>query len=258
MIGLILGTSEGKKILSLLNEYTNDLFVSTASTYGGELLKDYKYKILNTTPLDKEKLIQRIKENNINIFIDASHPYALEVTKNLQDACTECDIEYIRYERPSIVEKYKDNSNVVLLNDYEDLKDYLEKVDGTILNTSGSRNLDKILNLQNKNRIIHRVLPSVKVLQESFALGVKVEDLIAIKGPVSYELNLAFIKEYNGKAMIMKDSGVEGGTEDKLRACIDANIYAFVIGRKEKQYENVFYSEEELVEYLRDKLLYAK
>ena len=46
MIGLILGTVEGKKILSLLNKFTEDIFVSTATEYGGELLKNYKYKIL--------------------------------------------------------------------------------------------------------------------------------------------------------------------------------------------------------------------
>ena len=40
MIGLILGTSEGKKLLSLINKYTEDIFVSTATEYGGELLKE--------------------------------------------------------------------------------------------------------------------------------------------------------------------------------------------------------------------------
>lgn len=250
MIGLILGTSEGKKIISLLNEFTDDLFLSTASDYGGELLKDYKYKVLNTSPLDKEKLKEAIKENDITLFIDASHPYALEITKNLQEACKESNIEYVRYERPSIIEKYKDNNKVIIVEDYYDLKDYIERVQGTILNTSGSRNLKKILELNTKNRIIHRVLPSMKVLQECFDLGVKVEDIIAIKGPVSYQLNIAFINEYQGKAMIMKDSGIQGGTEEKLKACIDSDIYAFVIDRKDKEYKNVFYKEEDLVRYI--------
>lgn len=250
MIGLILGTSEGKKILSLLNEFTDDLFLSTASNYGGELLKDYKYKILNTAPLDKEKLKEAITENNIKLFIDASHPYALEITKNLQEACSETNIEYVRYERPSIIEKYKDNNKVVIVNDYEDLKNHLGCIQGTILNTSGSRNLKKILDISINNRIVHRVLPSVKVLQECFDIGVRVEDLIAIKGPISYEMNIAFIKEYNGKAMIMKDSGIQGGTEEKLKACIDSDIYAFVIDRKEKQYKDVYFNEEGLVQYI--------
>ena len=42
MIGFILGTSEGKKILSLINKYTDEIAVSTATSYGGQLLKEYK------------------------------------------------------------------------------------------------------------------------------------------------------------------------------------------------------------------------
>ena len=34
------------------------------------------------------------------------------------------------------------------------------------------------------------------------------------------------------KAIIMKDSGVQGGTQDKIKAAIDNNIQAFIIGRK--------------------------
>lgn len=44
MIGFILGTSEGKKILSLMNNYTDNIAVSTATSYGGQLLQDFKIK----------------------------------------------------------------------------------------------------------------------------------------------------------------------------------------------------------------------
>jgi len=51
--------------------------------------------------------------------------------------------------------------------------------------------------------------------------------------------------------MILKDSGIEGGTEEKLKSCLDNNIYGFVIGRKSVEYKNVFSDIEELVKYLR-------
>ncbi len=56
MIGFILGTSEGKKIVSLMNEFTDDIAVSTATSYGGQLLENYKIKELNTKPLNKEEM----------------------------------------------------------------------------------------------------------------------------------------------------------------------------------------------------------
>ncbi|WP_434291694.1 cobalt-precorrin-6A reductase [Clostridium botulinum] len=250
MIALILGTSEGREILSLLNKFTDNILISTATAYGGEILKNYKYKKLNTKPLNKEELSNMLKENQVNILIDASHPYALEVTKNAREVSKDLNIEYVRYERSSSAEEFKENKKVVFLEDYKDLNEALKNIKGNILNTSGSRNMDKILDLKLENRIIHRVLPSVKVLEDCFNLGVKVEDLMAIKGPISKELNKAFIKDYDAKALILKDSGPQGGTKEKILACLECDIYALVIKRKKINYEREFNNIETLVEYI--------
>ncbi|NFM16357.1 cobalt-precorrin-6A reductase [Clostridium sporogenes] len=250
MIALILGTSEGREILSLLNKFTDNILISTATAYGGEILKNYKYKKLNTKPLNKKELSNMLKKNQVNILIDASHPYALEVTKNAREVSKDLNIEYVRYERPSSAEEFKGNKKVVFLEDYKDLNEALKNIKGNILNTSGSRNMDKILDLKLENRIIHRVLPSVKVLEDCFNLGVKVEDLMAIKGPISKELNKAFIKDYDAKALILKDSGPQGGTKEKILACLECDIYALVIRRKKTNYEKEFNNIENLVEYI--------
>lgn len=251
MIALILGTKEGRDILSLLNKFTEDLFISTATKYGGEILKDYNFKIMNDKPLNKDEMINVLKKNKIKALIDASHPYALEVTKTCMEVSKELDIEYIRYERPSVLKEFKGEDKVITLESYEDLKDAISKIKGNILNTSGSRNIEKILNLNLENRIIHRILPSVKVLQKCLNLKIKVEDIIAIKGPITKELNDAFIKDYDGKALILKDSGKEGGTKEKILACLENNIYALVIKRKKVYYENQFNDVENLVSYIK-------
>lgn len=255
MIALFLGTSEGKKILSLLNSFTEDIFISTTTAYGGQLLALYKYKILNTKPLDKIGLAEAFKKNNIKVVVDATHPYATEITRTLMDLCAEHSLEYIRYERPPIIDKFKGHKEIIQIESYEQLFEIMRNIRGTILNTTGSRNIKKLMDLGIKNRIVHRVLPSVEVMDEYFSLGLKVEDIIAIKGPISYDLNCSFIKEYEAKAIILKDSGIQGGTEEKLRAAIDLGITAFVIGRSIINYENAFYNEEELVEYIRTEVL---
>ncbi len=254
MIGLILGTSEGKRILSLLNKYTEDIFITTATAYGGELLKNYKYKVLNTKPLDYDALKKALIDNGVTMLVDASHPYAEEITQNAKKACQELSVEYVRYERPSIIEKYKNQEQIIQVESYEELKDKLFDIKGCILNTTGSRNIEKIKNLNLDNRIIHRVLPSAKVMENIISQGIKVEDIIAIKGPVSYELNRAFIKEYDAKAIILKDSGKEGGTEEKLLSAVDLGIYAFVLKRKKLEEENVYSDEKNLVKYIKNKI----
>lgn len=239
MIGLILGTSEGKEILEKLNRFTEDIFVTTATAYGGELLKDYKYKYINSSPLSKEALKKLLLEYKVSMLVDATHPYAVEITDNTRNICREINIKYIRYERPSIVDQYLSYSNIKLVDSLEQIKDEVisNKIEGCILNTTGSKAVDKFMNLGLSNRIIHRVLPTTESVEKCLTSGVKVEDIIAIKGPVSIELNNAFIKEYSAEVMILKDSGAAGGTEEKLKAAIEQGIWAFVLKRKKDNSE---------------------
>lgn len=249
MIGFILGTSEGKKILKMMNRYTDKIVVSTATEYGGELLKEYKVSHLNTRPLDKDGLIDLIKKFNIEVLVDASHPYATEVSKNAMQSAKDSGIAYIRYEREGVLSS-SDYKNIIKIQGYNELKEVLEEIDGNILNTTGSRNIGNILKLNCRNRIIHRILPSSKILQEVLDLGVDVQDVIAIKGPVGYKLNKGFIDQYNAKAIITKDSGTVGGALEKLQAAIDRNIKLIVIDKPKMNYGDTFYNETELVEHL--------
>lgn len=250
MICVIAGTTEGREMIKELNKYTDDILVSTATSYGGELLKEYRYKILNDRPLNSQDMQKMFEENKVNVVIDTSHPYAVEVSENLMNVCRLASIKYIRLERKGVAYKFTNEDKVIIVESYEELYSHLKNITGNILNTTGSRNLNKILGLKLSNRIIHRVLPSLKVLQECLELGVSVENIIAIKGPISYDLNRAFIKEYDAKAILLKDSGPEGGTEEKIRAAVDEDIYTFIIGRKTLKYDNIFYDVKDVVREL--------
>ena len=262
MIGLIVGTSEGKNIISLLNEFTDNIFISTATAYGGDILKEYKYKKLNSIPLDTLGLKKMLLEQGVSVLVDASHPYAVEITKNCKRVCEDLQIKYLRYERPSIIDKYLNCEKFISVSSYEDLEEKLNGIkelsgrENVILNTTGSRNIDKLMSSTITNRIVHRVLPSREVIKYCFDLGVKVEDIIAIKGPITFELNLGFIRQYNAKGIILKDSGKQGGTEEKIKAALQEKIYIFVLERKKEQFENIFYSEKQLVDYIRKNNLY--
>lgn len=253
MVGLILGTSEGKEILSKLNVFTEDIFVTTATSYGGELLKDYKYKYINSSPLTKEELKEHLIRYRVKTLVDAAHPYAVEIRKNTREICKELKIEYIRYERPSVIEEYLKNDNIKLINSIEDIKDEVikNKIQGTILNTTGSRNVDRFIELGLQNRIIHRVLPTTESLEKCLNCGVKAHDIVAVKGPIGLELNIAFIKEYKAEALVLKDSGTAGGTEEKLKAAIEEGILALVLKRKYiDNSENNFSDIDKLIEYI--------
>lgn len=249
MIGFILGTSEGRKILSLINKYTDDIAVSTATTYGGELLKEFNIKVLNTKPLNKDEMLNWIKMNDINLIVDASHPYAQEVTKTVLECSQELRIKFVRYERKGSLEDISDDT-IIRVKDYYEAIKIIRNIDGNVLNTTGGNNVSKFLDLDFKHRIIHRILPSPKVLGKIVDLGVSIKDIIAMQGPISYELEKAFIHQYKAKAILTKDSGIEGGTLEKYNAAKAENIKLIVI-EKPKFVEAIsFYNEEELVKYI--------
>lgn len=250
MIGLVLGTTEGKKILSRMNVFTDDIYISTATKYGLSIYYGLKYKHANTQPLDAMGFEREIKKFDIDTFIDVSHPYASEVSDNLLNACRKCEVKYIRYERCGVAHEFKDNPEVVLVDGYKDIVHALKNIGGTVLNTTGSRNIETILNLNIKNRILHRVLPMSKVILELESLDVKLQDIIAIKmDPKVQEINQALFKVYDIKALITKDSGVEGGTGKKIEAAIKSNIKVIVIKKKGKTVPNTFDDIDDLVEH---------
>jgi len=249
MIGFILGTSEGRKILSLINKYTHEIAVTTATSYGGELLKEFNIKVLNTKPLNKEEMSNWIVINKIDVLVDASHPYAQEVTKTASECANDLKIQYVRYERQGILENIT-GEDIIRVENYDEAIDIIKKIDGNILNTTGGNNVSKFLRLDFKYRIIHRILPSPKVLANIVEVGISIKDIIALQGPISYELEKAFINQYDVKAILTKDSGIEGGVLEKLKAARECKIKLIVIERPKFIGDLIFNNEEELVEYL--------
>ncbi len=162
MIALILGTSEGREFLQKLKGFEKKIVISTATEYGGELLKEFKVAFMNTKPLDEEGLLNFAKEFNLKGIVDASHPYAKNVSENTIKVCKKLNIEYIRYERNGVL-KELDNPNIIRISGLDKLKELDSTINGPILNTTGSNGVKQILESSLENRVIHRVLPSKRL-----------------------------------------------------------------------------------------------
>jgi len=249
MIGLFLGTSEGREILRNLNEFTDNIYVSTATEYGGDILKEYDYKYLNTAPLTQKDMIRVVEKYGISMIIDASHPYATEVTDNIMATCEQKALPYLRYERPSVVDEYMPNPNIRIIDDYKDLEESLKGISGIIMNTTGSNNVEKLEIMKLPNRIIHKVLPIKEVLTKLYYLDIPIKNIVAIYGGGSKDFNKALFEEYNAQAVIMKDSGKQGKTKEKIEAALELGIPIFIIDRRKKQYKNVFENEKDIVNF---------
>lgn len=90
------GTTEGRKLVEYASEHDINCYVSTATEYGKSILGNLKGIECISGRMDETEIEDFVKDHDIRLVIDATHPFAVEVTKNIRAACLNADTQYIR------------------------------------------------------------------------------------------------------------------------------------------------------------------
>lgn len=248
MILVLSGTQDGREIALKLHEQGLEVLATAVSQYGGTLLTEQGLEV-NVGALSKDDLANLISDRGITKIIDATHPYAQGVSKMTLQLCQEKGMPYYRYERPEVLIGDQNNNHKI---DYKNLiiikvKNISEaakkavELGKNIFLTIGSNHLEEFLsNLDTKDNITARVLPDPKVLEKCFKTGLKPENIIAMQGPFSKEMNLLMFKERKAQVIISKDSGKIGGTDNKLLAADELNLPVIILERPKIDYPRVY------------------
>ncbi|MBR6091062.1 MAG: precorrin-6A reductase, partial [Anaerolineaceae bacterium] len=246
-ICLFAGTSEGRALTEFLGKQPCGLTVCVATEYGGELLACPEQVRVIRQRLSQEEILNLLEENNYDLVIDATHPYAVKVTENISEACGKTGTEYLRLLRG----KSQDDADAVIVPDVGSAVDFLETVTGNILLTTGSKDIDKFSRLTDfSGRVFARVLPMISSLEACRDAGLRASQIIAMQGPFSVETNLAQLHETGARWLVTKDSGTAGGFEAKAEAARMAGAGLVVIGRPPQQNG---LSETETYEFLKNR-----
>ena len=249
MILVLGGTSDSIEICNLLNKQNLSYFVSVTTVYGEELARRCTDKVL-LKKLTIEDMVDFIKENKIDKVIDATHPYAVEVSTNAIKACELSNIKYIRFERESLINQI-DYENKYIVETIEEACDVANKIGNNIFIGTGSKNLGIYKELIKNKNLMARVLPTSEVLIICENLGFNADNIIAMKGPFTQEMNESTYKQYNIDLVITKESGAAGGFLEKVNACKTLNIPVVIMKRKEMNYPNTIGTVERLVDLVK-------
>ncbi|MCC0638196.1 MULTISPECIES: precorrin-6A reductase [unclassified Clostridioides] len=238
MILILGGTSDSLAICDMINELENQSYVLSVTTeYGKELAQKHTNNIV-LGKLGKEEMLRFIKDNHIARIIDATHPYAVEVSKNAITCAKLSNIEYIRFERKSLIEEIN-YDNKFIVDTIEEACKIANKIGKNIFIGTGSKNLNRFVEgISNKNLVV-RVLPASEVILSCEKLGLNADNIVAMKGPFSQCINEETYKHYDVDLVITKESGVAGGFLEKVNACKNLNIPVVIIKRESINYENV-------------------
>ena len=232
------GTTEGRTLSDALSAHKIKHIVCVAGTYGEEMMTEDPCREVHVGRMDADAMKEffgKVGAGNDTLVVDATHPYASEVTANIKSACEETGLSYVRVVRSgdeSVAEGYPKYASA------EDCAKALNSTDSNILLTTGSKELGVYVENVSEEvlaRTYVRVLPSIESLEICEKCGIEKSHIIAMHGPFSKDMNAALIRQYSIKHLVTKESGGAGGFDEKILAAREEGITAHIIERPSKE-----------------------
>lgn len=218
------GTTEGRIFSKQLAALGADVLVSVATPLGAEEQGAFSGITVHCgrlAPAEMSALLQ-----GADLCVDATHPYAVDATKNIREACRQSGTEYHRLLR---TESPLPTGSMVFASAAH-AAGFLAETSGGILLTTGAKELDAFAALA-PERIFPRVLPTREGISACETAGIPHKNIIAMQGPFSYALNCALLEQFHIRFLVTKDGGAAGGFAEKARASADTGVQLLVIRR---------------------------
>lgn len=243
---ILAGTTEGRVLSDKLEEAGINHIVSVASEYGETMLGEGEFRTIRIGKLDEDAMTLYLEGEGFSegdFLVDATHPYAKEVTENAGKVAEKMGLKYLRVKRDRVDIPVSENIHIFKSIDLcaEALTKFLNQKENQrepVLITTGSNNLEifaETLSAEVLKNTYVRVIPTIESIEKCKRLGFEESHIIALQGPFSVELNVALIKQYGIRHLITKESGTAGGFGEKIEAAEKCGISTYVITRSEEE-----------------------
>ena len=249
------GTTEGRKLAQELAKERIYCDISVATEYGRQIMdeKISPYIGILQGRMTAEQMRRKCENEQYLAIVDATHPFATEVSVNIRESLRGLDIPYFRLGREKIPgeagerqageqqagEQQAGEQNYVARKYFQNTAacvEALKKTEGKIFLTTGSKELSVFCREETiRKRLVVRVLPGMESLRECVRNGLEGRQIIAMQGPFSKEMNLAMIRQYQASVLVTKESGKTGGEDTKLAAAGEAQIPSYIILRPDEK-----------------------
>ena len=249
------GTTEGRELAQELARERIYCDISVATEYGRQIMdeKISPYICILQGRMTAEQMRLKCENEQYLAVVDATHPFATEVSVNIRESLKELDIPYFRLGREKIPgeegerqagerqagEQQAGEQNYMARKYFQNTAacvEALKKTEGKIFLTTGSKELSVFCREETiRKRLVVRVLPGMESLQECVRNGLEGRQIIAMQGPFSKEMNLAMIRQYQASVLVTKESGKTGGEDTKLAAAGEAQIPGYIILRPDEK-----------------------
>lgn len=248
MILLLGGTTESLAVADLLAEHKLLFVVSVISDYGAELAARHANNVVKTT-FTADNFARFCREQQVDFILDATHPFARVISQLAMEQAAELGLPYLRFERQNT---YSKDAPLKMVESLAAACEYLQQVDGKVYLSTGSKTAPEYAQRLGVDRLHVRVLPTTRVMANLTAAGFLASQIDAIQGPFSVALNVELFKHASAAVVVTKESGRQGGIQEKIAACEQLGILCVVIRRPRMNYPHVVATLDELSAYLEE------
>ena len=218
MILVFGGTTEGRKAVEVLEEAGTPYYYSTKT---GEQDIALHHGIRIDGAMDAATMRAFCQQHDIRLMVDAAHPFALQLHKTIAQVATSTGLPVIRYER---LYPPRDSS-FTWIDDYSQVPTDIH----TLLATTGVQSISKLKWLELLGvKVIYRILNRESSLLHAYEQGVTDDQLCF------YEDELL----PDAGAILLKESGVSGGFNEKIAAAKEKDMRIIVLKRPHLSFDH--------------------
>ena len=208
------GTTEGRELAEALCARQIDCVASVATEYGREVMRRQEHLVIREGRMSEPEMEELMRTGAFLAVVDATHPYAVEVTEHIKESAKKTNLPYLRLSRSTAAEREiaEHEGMIHTVADTQECVELLSKLPGNILLTTGSKELHAYAAREEiRKRLFVRVLPGVESIEICHREQIPGKQIIAMQGPFGTELNEALIRQYDIGVLVTKESGQAGG-----------------------------------------------
>lgn len=222
MILIFGGTTEGRNAVAVCDEAHKPYYYSTKGTTQEVSMA---HGIRLSGAMTAEAMQAFCNENDIQLIVDAAHPFAMVLHQTIAEAAESMQIPVVRYER-----NYPEqDESLIWCDNYDTAINYLEKNNiDDLLALTGVNTIAKLKPYWNKHKCWFRILDRDESRELASASDFPSERIIYYR---QGEDDTPLLEALKPQAIITKESGESGGFDEKVHAAKQLGIPVLVVRR---------------------------
>lgn len=190
------GTTEGRELSRRLAALGIEVTVSVATPLGQEEQGSTPSVTVRCGRLLPDEMAALL--GDAALCIDATHPYAVEATRNIKTAA-ESGVGYLRLLRPASPLP----ENCLVFESAKRAAEALAAKEGNLLLATGAKELAQFAAIP-PERLYPRVLPTLESIAACEAANIPHRNIIAMQGPFSFALNQAMMEQFHIRWLVTR------------------------------------------------------